>query len=136
MKKVKIKDVHSSVWFTVGGNIFFLTEQKNTFAVSPYENLHYNFSSGDDEVNLDWWECIAGDQNAPLWLIMKAAANGAEIEYRNNAGAWISMCIFPRTLFDSYTIYRVKKTVHTISIDGKEIELSTESYNNLKESLK
>ena len=67
---------------------------------------------------------------------MKAYEEGAKIEFYENGfpDEW-SYIKEPSWQWDNFD-YRVAKTTHTINIDGKEIEISEESYNNLKDSLK
>ena len=137
MRKIKVNKLQCGDWFEIDNRIyiFMSVDDDGTYtSVSPLASM-YSCIQPQSEVNLDWWEAIAGDEDAPKWLIMKAYQDGAELEFQNNSGVNWFKSIEPDWDW-SECKYRVKKSTHTIKIDDKEIELSEESYNNLRESLK
>ena len=145
MRTVKFNDVPMSIWFEYDGIIFAKASnwKRGSYGKTAviYNNTEFpndgQFSS-KAEVNLDWWEAIAGDEDAPEWLIRKAQNDGANIEsYTEWRGKWLRI-VYPDWNWTNgkYRVKKEKQQPHTINIDGREIELSEESYNNLKESLK
>ena len=93
--------------------------------------------SSDFVVNIDWWDALKTPSKIQ---IMEAHKDGAKIE---------RTCMGDNDYIDDERIlntgqwnwevydYRIKPTpkTHTIVIDDKEIEISEESYKQLKESL-
>ena len=70
---------------------------------------------------------------------MQAYEDGAEIEFKVRtirSQDWSVLLSSKSPLWNwADCNYRIKPTTHKIKIDGKEIEISEESYNKLKESL-
>ena len=145
MNKKAYNRVPKAAWFEFMGVIFGKTTDWFPGNYGKTTVIYNNTGVPNDghfgpkvKVNLDWWEAIAGDENAPKWLIMKAYEDGAGIEsYTEWRGKWLSVVYHEWNWVNcKYRVKSGKQQSHTINIDGREIELSEESYNNLKESLK
>ena len=144
MDKVKFTEVEKNGWFEFENIIFSKASEWKRGCFGKTAIIYNDTGYGNDgqfspevEVNLDWWEAIAGNEDAPKWLIIKAFEDGAKIEYTDKDEGDSLWQIATSPDWDWWECsYRVKSTTHTINIDGKEIELSEESYNNLKKSLK
>ena len=140
MKKTTFGDIAIRDWFAIGERIYIKGSSGDDRCFME-GGIGVNVTKNDTilcsnvvEVNPEWWEAIGGDEDAPKWLIIKAYQNGAKIECQlEGESEWNSLA-YPSWNWDSFK-YRVKPTTHTIKIDGKEIELSEESYNALKKSL-
>ena len=147
MKKEKLDNIAVGLKFAYKNKIY--TKLDHSFTYVNGISLCYVYSEDFElcefektiEVNRDWWEAL---ENPTKIEIMEAYEDGAEIEYKVNCqynqNRWIG-CPYPTWSWTQYE-YRIKpfeyelKTTHTITIDEKEIEISEESYNSLKKSLK
>jgi len=143
MKMARVCDVVYGTKFERGGDVHILFDvvDKNNRAYDygTWRSLNLN-NNGlymyryDAKINLHWWEAIENPTNIE---IMQAHEDGAEIEYNrkyDHDNKWCS-CVSPVYYDTFHYTYRIKPSTHIIKIDDKEIELSEECYNKLKESL-
>ena len=140
-KKVfNIYDVDFGRKFTLGTNVYVKIdrhyEAHKNLAVNIHTYQTENVSNAE-EINLNWWEADYFKENKMTQIeIMQARQDGAKIEYYDLPEEHWRKCITPLWNWLTYD-YRVapQSPTHKITIDGKEIKLSEESYNELKKSL-
>ena len=142
MKEIAVGEVKNGTWVDFENEIVvkipsYVSDKEIVCLYAMRRDKRYHISK-DTKVNLEWWDVFAGKDGAYRWIIMKAYQDGAKIEFKSNnilaESTWEEVTT---PVWDwSESLYRVKKSTHKIIIDDKEIELSSESYNNLKESLK
>ncbi len=147
MKEVKLKDVKLGQKFADNDEIYYKTNETCDdicFANSQDVIKCYDIKSGyltnidqDNIVNLHWWEAL---KNPTKIEIMQAYEDGAEIQFKFkniHSQGWTDMISTNKEPVWDWNCcsYRIKPSTHTIKIDDKEIEISEESYNKLKESL-
>ncbi len=142
MNKITIEEVLVGQRFNFyHNNIYFkLKADKDTEIGEFYECWSINHKQVVSfhqhiEVNTDWWEALEDPTRID---IMQAWEDGAVIQYcgsiTNHRWEDILNTVWKNWNWSDY-IYRIKPSTHIIKIDDKEIELSEESYKNLKQSL-
>jgi len=129
--QAKLEDVDAGSKINILNEIFMVinpNKEKDTISCLSLEDFNVIEFDKDYIVNLDYWNYL----NQPSFSdFVEAYAHGAEIEYCECYAIWEP---FDGQDWSISGTYRFKQP-HTIVIDGKEIGISDESYEKLKQIL-
>ena len=130
MKKVNTTNVKPSTWVEHDSKIYLVSE------VLELISIRDGSITTSREVNLHWWEAIAGNDRIPTWVLTKAYEDGATIEsksYESN-GEWDKDD--QPDFLDTAILYRVKPLPsHKVSINGVTYDVNNKDFDKITDIL-